>query len=495
MPLSDALKKYFNTPDNNFTPTLLEYLQTNDYLVEDYLLILRLTDKYISHLNKNSDAFSKALLEISITNSTHELLFHLIWSKLKNCDQSTNLQSSFSDYVSNNFPLLKLFNNYELVCSHEDTKNHGGIGFIIRWFKVISSGNENLFCEDCDSVLIPNFIRADEYLCMNESCSKYKVKTYSNHCWNCGSLIDSKYNAQCESCDWYICNDCGSCKQGEKGGCKNKKPKAIVNQVVIEDLRISATNNSIFKKVLNASLSANKSRQNRCSYGISTNRGTKILQNSDELLNYMCSYGELHYIKLISAFSKIDFSILGKDKVQVYDWGAGQAIGSIALLDFLFENENIIKIDEIKIIEPSMVAIEMAKNYLSPPFNVSVNCIVSEINKKFDDLNLTDIELNSMPCIHILSNIIDIPTFKLENFVQIFTKFRTRNNLFICIGPKYKRNVERTDFFYKAIKNIFSNITLIDASSRPVKVEVHSTLNNQNLNHVATNSSLIFTAN
>lgn len=44
---------------------------------------------------------------------------------------------------------------------------------------------------------------------------------YKNHCWNCGSSIDSKNNERCDDCGWYICSRCGACSQ-EKNHHKNK---------------------------------------------------------------------------------------------------------------------------------------------------------------------------------------------------------------------------------------------------------------------------------
>lgn len=35
---------------------------------------------------------------------------------------------------------------------------------------------------------------------------------YQNHCWRCGSSIDSRYNSRCSLCKWYICNKCGACR-------------------------------------------------------------------------------------------------------------------------------------------------------------------------------------------------------------------------------------------------------------------------------------------
>lgn len=46
-----------------------------------------------------------------------------------------------------------------------------------------------------------------------------KPRKYENHCWRCGSHIDSDKNEQCSICGWYICSRCGACSED----CNRKK--------------------------------------------------------------------------------------------------------------------------------------------------------------------------------------------------------------------------------------------------------------------------------
>ena len=41
--------------------------------------------------------------------------------------------------------------------------------------------------------------------------TKQKTNNYSNHCFKCGSYINSSKNKRCPSCGWYVCSNCGSC--------------------------------------------------------------------------------------------------------------------------------------------------------------------------------------------------------------------------------------------------------------------------------------------
>lgn len=37
-------------------------------------------------------------------------------------------------------------------------------------------------------------------------------KEYKNHCWYCGTRIDSNVNAKCNKCNkYYVCSNCGRC--------------------------------------------------------------------------------------------------------------------------------------------------------------------------------------------------------------------------------------------------------------------------------------------
>jgi len=40
-----------------------------------------------------------------------------------------------------------------------------------------------------------------------------KRKKYENVCWRCHSHISSDELKRCSDCGWYICGNCGSCKQ------------------------------------------------------------------------------------------------------------------------------------------------------------------------------------------------------------------------------------------------------------------------------------------
>lgn len=58
------------------------------------------------------------------------------------------------------------------------------------------------------------------FLIMMNPYQYSKVEAYINHCWSCGSTIDSSYCYKCRTCGWYICRTCGACKST----CKNSDP-------------------------------------------------------------------------------------------------------------------------------------------------------------------------------------------------------------------------------------------------------------------------------
>ncbi|MFA6533901.1 MAG: hypothetical protein WCT37_01875 [Patescibacteria group bacterium] len=42
-------------------------------------------------------------------------------------------------------------------------------------------------------------------------CPSCHKKWYDNHCWQCGSNVDSRTTTRCPDCHWYHCPVCGVC--------------------------------------------------------------------------------------------------------------------------------------------------------------------------------------------------------------------------------------------------------------------------------------------
>lgn len=177
-------------------------------------------------------------------------------------------------------------------------------------------------------------------------------------------------------------------------------------------------------------------------------RGTIIYEDEEHLNAYLRSFGNMHQAKLKAAFrSYPDFGQIVASGVEIYDWGCGQGLATICLLDFLKTQNVVPQIKNVTLVEPSVPAVKRAKDIINC-INDSIDiCIV---NKVFDSLEETDFVSTSTPKIHLFSNILDVGFFDLPQFISLFQRVFSGQNHFLCVGPYYS-NSRRVDDFLAAI--------------------------------------------
>ena len=99
----------------------------------------------------------------------------------------------------------------------------------------------------------------------------------------------------------------------------------------------------------------------------------------------------MHEEKMHSALSALtNVEGIFDGKYQVIDWGCGQGLASLCLLDYLNEHKNLHNPKKIILIEPSIPSIVKANNYLAG--NLDGNTNIVSIAKKLNFL------LNSSRC-------------------------------------------------------------------------------------------------
>ena len=177
-------------------------------------------------------------------------------------------------------------------------------------------------------------------------------------------------------------------------------------------------------------------------------RGKGILDDEAHLNMYLRSYGKMHKAKLDAAFKSLpEIASTFSDEIEIYDWGCGQGIASICLLDYL-QSKNIgYKIKSINLIDPSACATKRAEDVISCYDN---SITINTVNKAFDDLAVEDFAVNSTKKLHLFSNILDVETFDLAQFTNLFQHLFHGFNLFVCVGPYYSNN-KRVDEFIAAV--------------------------------------------
>ena len=163
------------------------------------------------------------------------------------------------------------------------------------------------------------------------------------------------------------------------------------------------------------------------------NRGVDILDSEPQMTTYLYAFGKMHQAKLEYAFSKLPEEFLKQPEINIIDYGCGQALGTMCYADYLRENGYSQKVKTITLIEPSEICLKRAALHASMSF---LNAIIKTVNKKFDDLTPDDIICSEeTPTLHILSNVLDMPTFDLKKFANLINSNVNGYNRFVCVSP------------------------------------------------------------
>jgi superfamily II DNA helicase RecQ len=195
------------------------------------------------------------------------------------------------------------------------------------------------------------------------------------------------------------------------------------------------------------------------------NHGTARLENEEQLCCYLAAYGEMHKGKLECAISQFPFKNIDTN-YEIIDWGCGQGIASVFMIDQLRRNGQIGKLQKVTLVEPSKTALDRAKLNVSLAVGEDVyvealNNYLPPVDKSFTGEYLTGLHVEEQICIHLFSNILDIPEIDLKDLALMVGSTGYRH-YFVCVGPLNFGN-ERIDSFlrYFDIKgNYFVNVKI-----------------------------------
>jgi superfamily II DNA helicase RecQ len=201
----------------------------------------------------------------------------------------------------------------------------------------------------------------------------------------------------------------------------------------------------------------------RCPWSISgMDHGISQLSTEAQLCCYMAAYGEMHKSKFCRILKDFPFSDID-DNYEIIDWGAGQGLGSICLLDAMRNHQLEDNLQKVTLVEPSAVALERAQQNLLQAVEEHVLvdtlnfCLPANLPSITDAL--TGIHIEEPICIHIFSNILDITTIDLKKLAFIVSSSGYRH-YFLCVGPMNFGNY-RIDAFERYFQieqsEIFSN--------------------------------------
>ena len=189
--------------------------------------------------------------------------------------------------------------------------------------------------------------------------------------------------------------------------------------------------------------------------------GTVKLDCEPELNAYMYAFGAMHNAKLKDAFSHLSTNFFNEREIDIIDYGCGQAMGCISYADYLRENNHTQNVRRITLIEPSYIALARAALHSSLLFP---NAEIVTINKGFDDLTVSDIEVDSnIPTLHIFSNVLDMGStpnyngvFNLGTFSNLVLEISKGYNEYVITEPLFSdfHRDEQADIFISSLLGI-----------------------------------------
>ena len=168
------------------------------------------------------------------------------------------------------------------------------------------------------------------------------------------------------------------------------------------------------------------------------NHGMGLLQSDVSLDCYMAAYGEMHRIKCQVALQNFPFDKIS-GAIEIVDWGCGQGIGTMCMLELLKQHNLGNWLKKITLIEPSEKALRRAEKNALCLTGMSVE--IYSINKFLpskDSLHqgqeLEDIGYRYSNIVHIFSNILDIKEIDIVKLARMVAN-SSGHHYILCIGP------------------------------------------------------------
>ena len=140
--------------------------------------------------------------------------------------------------------------------------------------------------------------------------------------------------------------------------------------------------------------------------------GRNVLETLVQLDQYLYSYGPMIQSQWIKICEDLG---INEGNITLLDYGCGQGLASLLLLDHL-EQEFRENVTDVILIEPSPIALERAENIVGCCYP---NAEIRSVCCKFDSIEEADLVTNDQDIkIHLMSNILDIDSFDHFELVQ-----------------------------------------------------------------------------
>lgn len=174
--------------------------------------------------------------------------------------------------------------------------------------------------------------------------------------------------------------------------------------------------------------------------GRTLEHGTAVLKTEEQCCAYMSAYGPMHRHKLMRALDEKEFPYSDlTGGIEIYDWGCGQGIGTMAVIEKLRQHNMLRKLCKVVLEEPSNVARDRAVIHVKKALE-DYNADVIAVSKYLPSDNgdnsncITSINVEQPTAIHIFSNILDIEAVSLKGVSKMITS-SGQKHIVLCIGP------------------------------------------------------------
>lgn len=178
----------------------------------------------------------------------------------------------------------------------------------------------------------------------------------------------------------------------------------------------------------------------RDSEGRTLEHGTAVLETEEQCCAYMAAYGPMHRHKLIRSLDENEFPYKNLNNgVEIYDWGCGQGIGTVVIIEKLRQFGWLSKLKKVTLEEPSNVARQRAVLHVRQALgeqNTEITDIPYYLPSDYGDNSnsITEIDVHEPCAIHIFSNILDIEAVSLKGVSKMITSSGAQH-IALCIGP------------------------------------------------------------
>ena len=220
------------------------------------------------------------------------------------------------------------------------------------------------------------------------------------------------------------------------------------------------------------------------SFANATNRAKTPLTSIEQAVMYTTLYGKSHFNRFSAAISQVMGNKTRLDAVtktiNIVDYGCGQGIASLALLDYLDTYINCMNFTlHFHLVEPSETTLELADILVKKmALRISAKTVVHVHHKDLADFLSSDSsKLESADfTLHLFSNVLDIP--EVQHLIPTLTSYLNTiegKQMVIAVGPRYSSNYQGLE----SLKHTLNDVTVKqDITNFSIKSEIYSIRNN-----------------